>query len=187
MAKTATKELVKETLEASEALIDVQNEQVDTKLLTAQEKPFYGFPRASWCNRVSRPSVKKSYTDKSQYIPLAESVKNLLSGKSIRGSSSVNLVSAKDYDFVNGERPPMDYRANDGLLSMDIADVAQKQRDMQNQLDKLEKEVKNLDDRASIEAIRRLVKDKKAVSKDLYAGLDDGIKSMLDSYNSTIQ
>lgn len=174
---------------------DVKNEpvehtslKVDDKSLNDVCKPFHGFPRSLYGGSlIGSVSKKGSFTDKTKYIPLVESVRNLQQGKSINGAGSVNLVSDSDYDFKAGDKVPKDYKAHDGLLNMDISDVAQQQRDLQKRIEKVEKEVKSLDDRASLEAIKRLVKEKKVVSKDLYSGLDDNVKKMLDSYNSTIQ
>lgn len=189
--KKTDEDLALEADLASDALNGVSGRaslKVDGVSLNDEYKPFHGFPRLSYHNfLVSGVSYKGSFTDKTKYIPLVESVRNLQQGKSINGAGSVNLVSDSDYDFKAGDKVPKDYKAHDGLLNMDIADVAQQQRDLQERIEKVEKEVKSLDDRASLEAIRRLVKEKKVVSKDLYAGLDDSVKKMLDSYNSTIQ
>lgn len=154
-----------------------------------KSKPFCGFPRASsGAFSIHGKSSKGSYTDTSKYIPLYQSVLNLQQGKSVGQSSSVNLVTSDSYDFSAGEKVPKDYKPHDGLLSMDIADVAQMRRDLQNQIDVVKKQIKNADDKSALVEAREALKRGEKVADSVIVSMSDkSLADLLSKYNNTIQ
>lgn len=163
--------------------------EVDENTLSINSKAFCGFPRASeGAFPFNSYSDKGSFTDTTKYIPLYQSVLNFQQGKAVSGSSSVNLVTDADFDFKPGERPDKNYKANDGLLSMDIADVAQMQRDLQNQIDSIQKQLKNVDENQSLLEVRDALKHGKKVSESVLVSMSDKtLVELLNKYNNTIQ
>lgn len=152
------------------------------------DKPFQAFPRSSNGFFPMYGKTKKgSFTDTSKYIPLYVSIMNMQQGKSVSGASSVNLVSSRDYDFPDG-KVPEGWKPSDGLLSMDIADISQMQRELSDRISKVEKSLKNADDQKTLLAIRESIKAREKVSDSLISALSDkALSGILTKYNSTIQ
>lgn len=163
--------------------------EVDDKSLPVNSYAYCGFPRASeGVFPFNSYSDKGSFTDTSKYIPLYQSVLNLQQGKAVSGSSSVNLVSDADFDFKPGERPDKNYKASDGLLLMDIADVAQMRRDLQNQIDEVKKQIKNADDKSALVEAREALKRGEKVADSVIVSMSDkSLADLLTKYNNTIQ
>lgn len=144
--------------------------------------------RSSSSVYFKQQNYKKSYTDTTMYIPLVESIKNLQQGKSIAGSSSVNLVTQDSYDFAAGEKVPKNYKAHDGLMDMDIADISQMQRDLSSRVEQIEAELKNSDDKKTLILVRDAVKNQQKVSDSLINSIGDvNLVEMIKNYNTTIQ
>lgn len=170
-------------------LSEASFKEVDDKTLSINSEAYCGFPRASeGAFPFNSYSDKGSFTDTSKYIPLYQSVLNLQQGKAISGSSSVNLVTDSDFDFKAGEYPDKNYRANDGLLSMDIADVSQMRRDLQNQIDEVKKQLKNADDKSALVEAREALKRGEKVADSVIVSMSDkSLADLLTKYNNTIQ